>query len=252
MTRRNFEKGQRPVKKPIPQSRAKATSNELINPKAAAIFHALAQDHAQQYRLEILPEWQGLTQAEKENRKRPPLSPIDMLIMWEDSAANQCESPIEQMMLASLMFCVTGYGPWPLEIWTNDYPDTPAPNSVFITPQFEFGSYRLDLAIFGKDFSGREFRVAVECDGHEFHKSKEQSRSDRRRDRFLQVHGWHPMRFSGAEIWANADRCAEEVGNFITKLFDDDLERLGHTSGDYQKRELKKMGYVSPFDRGIG
>lgn len=238
------------MKKPIPQSRPKATVNEFINPRAAAIFDSQVAGYFEDYHSETLPYYQSLSDEEKAKWDREPLTPTDMVVMWENAAANYCQSPIEQMLLAALMFCSTGYGPHPLEIWHPDLPFAPPRGSVFLTTQFEFGEYRIDLAVFGKDFSGNEFRVAVECDGYEYHKSKEQTKIDRKRDRFLLSHGWHTLRFTGSEIWRDAESCAEEVGNFVCQLFDDDLERTQRSTTTYRKRELRKLGYVSPFERG--
>jgi very-short-patch-repair endonuclease len=42
-------------------------------------------------------------------------------------------------------------------------------------------------------------RLVVECDGHDFHeKTKQQVTKDNRRERELQIAGWHVFRFSGS------------------------------------------------------
>jgi very-short-patch-repair endonuclease len=77
-------------------------------------------------------------------------------------------------------------------------------------PQFEIKDengnvkYRLDFALFfpRTDESSDKIKVAVECDGHDFHeKTKEQAQRDKEKDRFLQSKGWIVARFTGSEIY---------------------------------------------------
>lgn len=103
----------------------------------------------------------------------------------ERKLLDQCESPIEQQMLRALL----QYGV-PLKI----------------TPQLRVGDYRIDLAV---EHGGR--RVAVECDGHEFHQTKVAAAHDARRGRVLSRMGWLVQRFTGQEIYQNAQACASEV-----------------------------------------
>lgn len=69
-------------------------------------------------------------------------------------------------------------------------------------------TYRLDFAILG----ALDVKVAVECDGHEFHeKTKEQASKDKARERALVSAGWLVMRFAGSEIWRDPEGCADQV-----------------------------------------
>lgn len=74
----------------------------------------------------------------------------------------------------------------------------------YLEPQFEVPPYRLDFAVIGD-------RIAIEIDGHDYHKTKEQRTHDAARDRFLQREGWRVMRFTGSEVFQNAERCVQEV-----------------------------------------
>jgi very-short-patch-repair endonuclease len=217
-----------------------------INAKANGIFREHLESYSEQYLAESYPQWKAKHEA-GDDVVLEPIAPEDLAIMWEDAAANDCESPIEQMLLASLMFCSTGYGPWPVPVWNNAMPFRAPSSRIFVSPQFKFGSYRLDLALFGQDFSGNEFRFAIECDGHEFHKTKDQMKRDRKRARFLQLWGWHIIRFTGSEIFADADGCAEEVGELACQVFDEDFERRGEISNVYKAKKLQEFGFVSPF-----
>lgn len=75
--------------------------------------------------------------------------------------------------------------------------------SFILTPQRQAGPYRLDFAL----------------ESHDFHeRTKEQAAHDRRRDRAFQAAGWVVLRFTGAEIWRDADACALEVFEHLRRL----------------------------------
>ena len=77
-------------------------------------------------------------------------------------------------------------------------------------PQYEIRDdlnkikYRIDFALLYPRCDGNEdkIKVAIECDGHEFHeRTKEQAKRDKEKDRFLQSKGWLVARFTGSEIY---------------------------------------------------
>lgn len=82
---------------------------------------------------------------------------------------------------------------------------------IVIVPQYQWGRYRLDfLLMLGA------VRVAIECDGHDYHeRTKEQAAHDRRRDREIQRSGLAILRFTGSEIYRDARACAHETVDFI-------------------------------------
>lgn len=89
---------------------------------------------------------------------------------------------------------------------------------VQIIPQFSCSVYRLDFAVAFWGY-GTFARVAVECDGHDFHeRTKEQAAHDKQRDRRLAAAGWPVLRFAGSEIAANALSCAAEVNAALMGL----------------------------------
>ena len=81
-----------------------------------------------------------------------------------------------------------------------------------VFPHAKIGPYELDFLLLFKNSEGTLLSMAVECDGHEFHeKTKQQAAHDKRRDRFIALHSIAMLRFTGAEIFYDAPRCAEEV-----------------------------------------
>lgn len=77
-----------------------------------------------------------------------------------------------------------------------------------VIPQLHIGKYRVDFAI-------KELRIAIELDGHDYHKTKEQRSYDARRERYLQRNGWRVIRFTGSEVWRDVTKCVNELLAFI-------------------------------------
>ncbi len=69
------------------------------------------------------------------------------------------------------------------------------------------------------DFANLEEKVAIELDGYEYHNGKEQFTKDRRRHRDLEKAGWRIIRFSGSEVYQDADRCYREASDFVISLW---------------------------------
>ncbi len=129
---------------------------------------------------------------------------ISTLYIFED-----CESPIEQLLGGAL-----------IEALKHD--------NLYIGTQEEIQvgnrKYRADFMI--QPFYGDsrcDFKIDVECDGHDFHeKTKEQAARDKRRDRSIQAKGIPVLRFTGSEIWNDPKKCAKEVRSFVL----DHIERM--------------------------
>lgn len=81
-----------------------------------------------------------------------------------------------------------------------------------IEPQWEIvyegHKYRADFAI-------PEKKIAIEIDGHDYHKTKEQRTNDARRERDFQKAGWKVIRFTGSEIFKNVQQCCNDVYKLV-------------------------------------
>lgn len=143
------------------------------------------------------------------------------------AAFNLCESPIErQMLLAYLHRYPT----------TALYDDQNKP--VFLDEDLDKESWVMVIPQFTMHVKNRRFRpdfcflqltqdlpnnrvkplkkVVVELDGHDFHeRTKEQARYDRSRDRFMLRHGFYVLRYTGSEVFKDADAVAEEIRDFV-------------------------------------
>ena len=95
-----------------------------------------------------------------------------------------------------------------------------------LLPQYEVATkankYFVDFAFFAEDVDGLvdvknpNFKLAIECDGHEFHeKTKDQVERDNEREYDLKMNGFDVLRFSGSQIYKNPFRCAWQTLSFI-------------------------------------
>jgi very-short-patch-repair endonuclease len=75
-----------------------------------------------------------------------------------------------------------------------------------LTPQENANGYRLDFALVGSTF-----KAAIEIDGHDSHKTKEQRTADYRRERHLKRRGWRFIRFTGSEMYTDPQGCVRDV-----------------------------------------
>lgn len=135
----------------------------------------------------------------------------NIAVMDVEDMLGRCESPIERRLAIALAFMRPDGGYLFRVGWHPDF---------YVHPQFDCGPYRLDFAIMSKDASGITdvFKIAVECDGHDFHeRTKAQAAHDKRRDRYFTLNGWHVLRFTGAEIWRDPRACVEQISQLIVR-----------------------------------
>lgn len=91
-----------------------------------------------------------------------------------------------------------------------------------LIPQCKIGRYRADLVL-RMQRRGRpeSATLVVECDGHDYHSSKEQLAHDRKRDRWMAGQGLTVFRFTGSEIRADDVRCARECIEQLIGVIED-------------------------------
>jgi very-short-patch-repair endonuclease len=61
------------------------------------------------------------------------------------------------------------------------------------------------------DFLWREQRLAVETDGHPFHRTRQSRERDARRDQLLRLAGYEPVRFTGRQVAEDRQWVADTV-----------------------------------------
>lgn len=103
---------------------------------------------------------------------------------------NICESEIEKLFLLAAYEQIEG-----------------------LVPQYQVLNYRIDFAVPDK-------MIAIEIDGHDYHKTKTQRSQDNQREREIKLalpSNWIFIRFTGSEIFQNPARCVDEVLKFLNK-----------------------------------
>ena len=137
----------------------------------------------------------------------------------------RCESPIEEIMLAALLVRLNDVGdpflrwyPYALKLtWPCDRP-VPV-DLVLLCNQAIVGDYRADFLL-GIWSLGERRAIVIECDGHDYHeRTKAQAKRDRRRDRWMTLQDVIVMRFTGSEIHADPDNCADQVADQFEQTY---------------------------------
>jgi very-short-patch-repair endonuclease len=129
---------------------------------------------------------------------------------WE--LAERCESPIERLLLAPLMFIAP-------RCMLHRY-DGPAdkPEEPRLHVQHLVAGYRLDFAYICKPLHEKIIRIAIECDGHEYHATRDQRERDAARDRALIGAGYTTCRFTGSQIHADPEGCVQQIADTVDRI----------------------------------
>lgn len=139
---------------------------------------------------------------------------LDEFLSVHAVVLDECETPIEKMLAIPLLKEIKNSKLHHLyKLIELD------PQRDVITAK---GKYRVDFIVSLIDSEKPALFFAIECDGHDFHeKTKEQARNDKSRERALQEKGYIVIRFTGSEIYDDADGCAKEVLSIINKFAGD-------------------------------
>lgn len=125
-----------------------------------------------------------------------------------------CKSPIEVIFNFAYDLILFSLDRWPIH--------------PTLQPQYKVQSdkrvFYLDFAVIAEDFETKtgvknlDFKLAIECDGHDFHKStKEQVQRDNERDYDLKLLGFDVLHFSGSQIYNDPFGCAVKTLQYIKK-----------------------------------
>jgi very-short-patch-repair endonuclease len=141
-------------------------------------------------------EWPDLRPPEEEATDVPkPLYSFlpALLDNWALAATieSDCESPIEVEFGTQVLIAMRAAGD---EDWK-------------LVPQYVLGPYRYDFAITRQ----KKLMGLIECDGKEFHSTKEQLANDRAKDKLAAEKGVRIFRFSGSDICRDPKSCVRDV-----------------------------------------
>ena len=134
-------------------------------------------------------KWKGRPAQRYEDDEEPDawIRPIQAL-----GFGRACESPIETKLGPQLV--------------------NKAPRGYGVETQYKWKGWRMDFAILNPEGCVVAF---VECDGAEFHRTREQRNNDRQKDIAAQEAGIWMFRFAGSKIHHHAAECAQEVWSGI-------------------------------------
>lgn len=107
------------------------------------------------------------------------------------------------------------------------------------------------------DFMIRDRKFIIELDGHDTHSSVDDRTRDVQRQRYLQRLGWTVIRFTGREIYRDADACVSEVldhlAAFSTPAPDYaiyiDWLFLQRSFADFERRNLAHIRHKDAISR---
>lgn len=122
---------------------------------------------------------------------------------------NNTESPIELQLGAAVIMQFERAGT-PIKLCL-DLPED-KPEGLLLVPQFKWSYYRSDWAIVNPKQGGA---LLIECDGRPFHTAPHQLAHDRKKDAAAHDHGYLTIRFSGSDIFRDADACAKRIYDVI-------------------------------------
>ena len=118
-------------------------------------------------------------------------------LMDYDELLEGCESPIETHLLRAL------------------YPELGPDAQKEIQAQYIIDYY--DMPVTLPDFAFPDAKIAIYCDGYEFHSEREAFQKDRHQSRELQLQGWCVLRFAGREILNETDAVVRTIEQAIRR-----------------------------------
>lgn len=141
--------------------------------------------------------------------------------------ARLCESPNERLLLAPLMFiapkCLAPRYEGPLDL----------SHEARLIPQHQVGKYRVDFAYIVKPYKAPfQIKIAIECDGHDYHASKEQRGNDAARGNDLVALGYTLMRFTGSQIHQRPEGCAQDVEEAVDRIFAEKIFQMSNANNN--------------------
>lgn len=131
-----------------------------------------------------------------------------------------CESPIEIALGCALIwtdrltFQFDGLIVADCSCISGEHPCFDPKTDRLLVPQYPWRGRRIDFALFELKNT-----IFIECDGHDYHeRTPLQAGRDRRKDREVQLDGFHILRFTGTEINQDPIGCAKQIWDFNFSL----------------------------------
>ena len=95
------------------------------------------------------------------------------------------------------------------------YPELGPDAQKEIQAQYMIDYYAMPVTL--PDFAFPDAKIAIYCDGYEFHSEREAFQKDRHQSRELQLQGWCVLRFAGREILNETDAVVRTIEQAIRR-----------------------------------
>ena len=138
-----------------------------------------------------------------------------------DDLLAMCESEIESHLLGAL------------------YPNLGPDAQKEIEAQHMIDYY--DMPVTLPDFAFPYLRIAIYCDGYEYHWERDPFQKDRQQARALQLQGWLVLRFAGSEILNDTDAVVLTIEKAIRRKA---RERLNQEKRLRMRREKRPVWWA--------
>jgi very-short-patch-repair endonuclease len=160
----------------------------------------------------VSPAWRFVYGSEADAGDFEPVKLVDAALSAVErirlmcNVSPDCDSPIEVQLGAAIMLFFERAGA-PL-LLCKEFRLDRAPYGLLLVPQFGWSHYRSDWAILTARSHGA---LLIECDGKDWHSNEQQKAHDARKDQSALDYGFLTLRFTGSEIYRDADGCAQKV-----------------------------------------
>lgn len=124
---------------------------------------------------------------------------------------SECQSPIEEIFAVA----------YDLKLSLVGFPECEVlrlkpQEKIVVNNKTYYADFLLDVSSDNFFVCDHDYKLVIECDGHEFHeKTKEQVEKRNNRDMDLKSAGYDVLHFSGSQIFKNPIECANKVFDYI-------------------------------------
>ena len=138
-----------------------------------------------------------------------------------DQLLKGCESEIEKHLLHAL------------------YPALGPDSQADLHAQYKI-DYYADIPVTLPDFAFPDARIAIYCDGYEYHSDLGSFQKDRQQSRELQLKGWTVLRFGGSEILNDTEAVVSTIQRAVKRVAAQQADRQTLAEANRQRNDNKQ------------
>ena len=120
------------------------------------------------------------------------------------------------------------------------YPGTLGPDSqADLRAQYKIDYYK-DMPVTLPDFAFPDAKIAIYCDGYEYHSDSNSFQKDRQQSRELQLKGWTVLRFGGSEILNDTEAVVATIQRAVKRVAAQQADRQTLAEANRQQNDNKQ------------